>query len=65
MDPSTKALSLPPSSAQTPSQAAAINTELEELNQLVQLDCLFVVGFAVGGVGAVAEFADLRAALGV
>lgn len=34
MDPSTKALSLPQSSAQTPSQTAAINAELEELNQL-------------------------------
>ncbi|EKV14328.1 hypothetical protein PDIG_33440 [Penicillium digitatum PHI26] len=34
MDPATKALSLPHSSAQTPSQTAAINAELEELNQL-------------------------------
>lgn len=34
MDPSSKALSLTQSSAQTPSQAAAIATELEELNQL-------------------------------
>ncbi|OQE12229.1 hypothetical protein PENVUL_c001G04858 [Penicillium vulpinum] len=34
MDPSTKALSLPPSSGSTPSQTAAINAELEELNQL-------------------------------
>lgn len=34
MDPSTKALSLMQSSAQTPSQNAAIATELEELNQL-------------------------------
>lgn len=34
MDPATKALSLPHPSTQTPSQTAAINTELQELNQL-------------------------------
>ncbi|KAJ5145781.1 Tetratricopeptide TPR2 [Penicillium bovifimosum] len=34
MDPSTKALTLTPSSAQTPSQSAAIATELETLNLL-------------------------------
>ncbi|KAJ5836485.1 Tetratricopeptide TPR2 [Penicillium robsamsonii] len=36
MDPSTQTLTLMHSSGQTPSQTAAINTELEELNQLHQ-----------------------------
>ncbi|KAJ5573573.1 uncharacterized protein N7459_008000 [Penicillium hispanicum] len=34
LDPSSKAISLPPSSAQTASQTAQINTELQELNLL-------------------------------
>lgn len=34
MDPSSKAISLPPSSAYTPTQTASINAELSELNTL-------------------------------